>query len=103
MQFDREFEIPLSLAHPRVLVRTGGRPTHTYAVLLQIEHHEQWTTVRLIDNHLDRHHMHRYDGHNKQDTEQFAVGDVSKVLPEAIRYLTETASAAIICSWERSL
>ncbi|MGH2880966.1 MAG: hypothetical protein ACRDK4_15335 [Solirubrobacteraceae bacterium] len=102
MQFDREFEIPLWLTHARVLVRTGGQPIHTYAVLLQIEHDEQWTTVRLIDNHLDRHHMHRYDGDSKQDAEQFAVGDVSKVLPDAICYLTKTASA-IILSWERSL
>ena len=41
--------------------------------------------MRLIDNHLDHHHMHRYDGREKSDPEHFANGTVNEVIPQAIR------------------
>lgn len=42
--------------------------------------------------------MHRYDGLDKQTAEQFAIGNVRTVLPEAIGYLVDAATA-IIESW----
>lgn len=100
MRFDHEFEIPLSRADARILVRMGGRPVQEYAVMLQVQLAEQWRTIRLVDNHLDQHHLHRYDGPSKQQPgEYFAVGEVRTVLPQAIRYLVETADS-IIDSWK---
>jgi hypothetical protein len=100
MQFDREFDIPLDRADARVVVRIGGRPVNTYAVLLQFEADGRWTTIRLIDNHLDEHHMHRYDGPSKrQPGERFAVGKIDEVLPKAIEHLVEKANL-IIDSWK---
>jgi hypothetical protein len=58
MRFHHEFEIPLSRPDARILVRVGGRPVQEYAVMLQIQLEQQWRTIRLIDNHLDQHHMH---------------------------------------------
>jgi len=56
--------------------------------------------IRLIDNHLDEHHMHRYDGPNKQQPgERFATGEPRVVLPQAIRHLLEGADATI-SSWK---
>lgn len=84
----------------RVLVRTGGRPATAYAVLLQLEVYGQWTTIRLIDNHLDEHHMHRYGGSSKrQPGERFADGKIEEVLPKAIAHLVGVANS-IIDSWK---
>jgi hypothetical protein len=69
MRFDQEFEIPLSRPDGRILVRTGGRPIKEYAVMLQVQFGERWRTIRLIDNHLDQHHVHRYDGLVKRQLE----------------------------------
>ncbi len=101
MRFDREFEIPLDRADARILVRTGGRPMHEYAVMLQLLLGESWHTIRLIDNHLGEHHVHRYDGsHKRAPGERFASGEPRTVLPQAIRHLFTTADAAIE-SWMR--
>ena len=92
MRFDQEFEIPLNHA---------DAPLHDYAVMLQVQFAGRWATLRLIDNHLDQHHMHRYDGLDKQQPgTHFAVGPARSVLPDAIRYLVETADP-IIDSWKR--
>jgi hypothetical protein len=100
MRFDREFVIPLERPDARVLVRTGGRPATVYAVLLQLRVRGRWTTIRLIDNHLDEHHMHRYDGSNKlQPGESFADGRIEEVLPKAIKHLVGSANS-IIESWK---
>lgn len=99
MQFDYEFEIPLTRADARVLVRMGGRPVQEYAVMLQVQLAEHWRTIRLVDNHLDQHHLHRYDNSIKQQPgEHFAVGEARAVLPQAIRHLIEAADS-IIDSW----
>jgi hypothetical protein len=103
MQFDREFDIPLDRADARILLRTGGRPVGAYAVLLQLEVGGRWTTIRLIDNHLDEHHMHRYDGPSKrQPGERFAIGKINEVLPKAIEHLAAAANS-IIDSWKTKL
>ncbi len=100
MQFDREFAIPLDRVDARVLVRVGGRPATDYAVLLQLEVQGRWTTIRLIDNHLDEHHMHRYDGPTKrQPGERFAAGKLEEVLPKAIEHLVGSATS-IIEAWK---
>lgn len=100
MHFDHEFEIPLHRADARIVVRMGGRPLREYAAMLQLEIDGRWTTIRLIDNHLDEHHMHRYDGPNKQQSgERFATGEPRVVLPQAIRHLLEGADATI-SSWK---
>ncbi len=100
MHLDREFVIPLDRGDARVLVRTGGRPATDYAVLLQLEVQGWWRTVRLIDNHLDEHHMHRDDGLVKrQPGERFAEGKVEEVLPKAIEHLVGSATS-IIDAWK---
>ncbi len=45
-----------------VLIRysRSGRPIARYAVVLLVLVDEVWEEVRLFDNHLDDHHMHRY-------------------------------------------
>ena len=63
--------------------------------MLQIRLEQQWRTIRLIDNHLDQHHMHRYHGSHKQPGEHFATGETRAVLPQAIHHLAETADATI--------
>src|SRR5438445_12548689 len=101
MDFDRpDFEIPLARADARVLVRRGGRPVDRYAAMLQVLRGGVWRTIRLIDNHLDRHHMHRYDRDVKLEPEPFAAGSVNEAIPAGIRYLRDTA-ASIIESWDR--
>jgi hypothetical protein len=52
----------------------------------------EWQAVRLIDNthDLDRAHMHRYHGHDKQDAEPFAEGRPSETMPKAIDYIVES-------------
>lgn len=68
--------------------------------MLQVQLAEQWRTIRLVDNHLDQHHLHRYDGFIKQQPgEHFAVGEARAVLPQAIRHLIEAADS-IIDSWK---
>lgn len=100
MEFDRApFVRILPNGTARVLVRTGGRPIEHYAVMLQVIIDGEWATVRLIDNHLDQHHMHRYHGEVKDDPERFAHGAVNEVIPQAIRYLSDHHEA-IIRSWQ---
>lgn len=101
MDFDRDpFEIPVDAAgRVRILVRTGGRPRiEVYAVVLQAMVEGEWRAVRLIDNHLDQHHMHRYDGSRKGAPEHFAYGTVHEVIPQAIRYMRDHYEP-IIESW----
>jgi hypothetical protein len=63
MQFDRDWVQRLSTDGARVIVRCGGRPITCYAVIL--EHRVSagpkpvWRAVCMIDNHMDRRHMHR--------------------------------------------
>jgi hypothetical protein len=38
----------------------SGRPIARYAVVLLVLVDGVWEEVRLYDNHLDDHHMHRY-------------------------------------------
>jgi hypothetical protein len=98
MDFDRD-PVTIDLSErARILFRSGGRPIDHYAVMLQVEIDGEWHTVRLIDNHLDQHHMHRYDGHQKGGPEHFAHGTVNEVIPQAIRYMRDHFQP-IIDSW----
>jgi hypothetical protein len=83
----------------RILVRQGGHPQiRFYAVMLQLDVGSVWRTVRLIDNHLDHHHMHRYDGATKGESTLFAYGTPQQVIPQAIDYL-RTNHRSIIEQW----
>lgn len=58
-----------------------------------------WEEVRLFDNHLDHHHMHRYTRlQGKQPPETFHPGPVNAAIPAAIEHL-KANSEVIIESW----
>lgn len=98
MDFDRD-PVTIDLDESvRILFRSGGRPIDHYAVMLQVAVDDEWRTVRLVDNHLDQHHMHRYHGQEKGDPEHFAHGTVNEVIPQAIRYMRDHFEP-IIHSW----
>lgn len=57
-----------------VLIRfsRSGRPIARYSVVLLLLFDDIWEEVRLFDNHLDDHHMHRYTrSEGKQPPETF--------------------------------
>jgi hypothetical protein len=94
----REFIRPLSSA-ARIRVVTKGRPIESYAVSLELLHDGRWTTIRLIDNAHEEHHMHRYNGTVKQPAEQFMSGGTREVLPQAINFLRDHWEA-IVRAWK---
>lgn len=89
-------------AAARIALRRGGRPIREYAVKLQVRVGGEWVAIRLIDNHLNRHHMHRYTrDRGKQDPEHFPTGTVNQAIPVAIEYF-QSAYRSIIQSWTTS-
>jgi hypothetical protein len=87
-----------------VLIRfsRSGRPVERYAVVLLLFHDGRWQEIRLFDNHLGKHHTHRYtrtDG--KQAPELFHPGPINEAMPTAIEHL-RTHWEAIIESWLRT-
>jgi hypothetical protein len=84
-----------------VIVRysRSGRPTTRYAVVLLVLVDGVWEEVRLFDNHLDDHHMHRYTrSGGKQPPEAFHPGPTNAAMPAAIEHL-KTHWEAIVRSW----
>ena len=94
----KEWIQPIDLS-TRVLVRMEGRPTHSYAVMLQVRRHRRWLKIRLIDNAHGTHHIHKFDGTTKLGAVPFAAGSTAEVVPEAIGYMLK-ASRSIIEAWE---
>ncbi|MGA2165165.1 MAG: hypothetical protein ABSH36_11940 [Solirubrobacteraceae bacterium] len=77
----------------------SGRPIERYAVLLLVRVEDRWHEVRLFDNHLGSHHMHRYtaiDG--KQPAEAFHPGPTNAAIAAAIEHL-KTHWEAIVQAW----
>jgi hypothetical protein len=84
-----------------VIVRysRSGRPIARYAVVLLVLVDDVWEEVRLFDNHLDDHHVHRYTRlEGKQPSETFHPGPVNAAIAAAIAHL-KANSEAIIESW----
>lgn len=85
-----------------VLVRfsRSGRPIARYAVVLLVLVDGVWEEVRLFDNHLDGHHMHRYTrSEGKQPPEAFHPGPANAAIAAAIAHL-KAHWEAIIESWK---
>ncbi len=84
-----------------VIVRfsRSGRPIERYAVLLLVFVDDRWQEIRLFDNHLGGHHMHRYnliDG--KQPSEAFHSGPTNAAIAAAIEHL-KAHWEAIVQPW----
>jgi hypothetical protein len=98
MPYERTIEIAVA---DGVLVRfsQSGRPIEHYSVVLLLMIDGDWQTVRVYDNHLGTHHMHRYTASSgKQGPEAFHAGATSEAIPAAIAHL-KAHWEAIIQSW----
>lgn len=98
MPYERTIEIAVSEA---VLVRfsQSGLPIERYSVVLLAVHGGSWHTVRVYDNHLGSHHVHRYTrSGGKQGPEAFHAGTTNEAIPAAIAHL-KGHWEAIIKSW----
>ena len=77
----------------------SGRPIERYSVVLLAFVDGEWQTVRVYDNHLGSHHMHRYTrSGGKQEPEEFHPGPTKQAIPAAIAHL-KAHWEAIIQSW----
>jgi hypothetical protein len=84
-----------------VLVRFSysGRPIERYSVVLMAFEDGAWQTIRIYDNHLGTHHMHRYTRQGgKQPDAPFHTGPINEAIPAAIAHL-KAHWEAIIESW----
>ncbi len=98
MPYERTIEIAVS---DLVTVRfsQSGRPIERYSVVLLTLDDDGWRTVRVYDNHLGPHHMHRYTrSGGKQEPEAFHAGTTNEAIPAAIAHL-KAHWEAIIKSW----
>jgi hypothetical protein len=101
--YDYEWTRPLH-EHARIFIRRGGRPIiKCYAVILQARVGlDDWRTVCVIDNHMDKCHLHRYDGEQKLASEPFGPTlTVKEELARAINHLVDHHHT-IIGAWERA-
>lgn len=84
-----------------VVVRLShsGRPIERYSVVLLAFVDGEWQTIRVYDNHLGTHHMHRYTRQGgKQPEAPFHEGPTNEAIPAAIAHL-KAHWEAIIESW----
>ncbi|HEY3866682.1 MAG TPA: hypothetical protein VGL54_11440 [Solirubrobacteraceae bacterium] len=98
MPYEQEVDFKIA---DGVIVRfsRSGRPIARYAVVLLVWVDDVWQEVRLFDNHLDDHHMHRYTRlEGKQPPETFHPGPTNAAIAAAIAHL-KTNAEAIIASW----
>jgi hypothetical protein len=85
-----------------VIVRfnQSGRPIERYSVILKARIDGAWKTLRVYDNHLGSHHMHRYTRQSgKQPGKPFHEGPAKEAIPAAIAHL-KAHREAIIESWK---
>ena len=77
----------------------SGRPIERYSVVLLSFEDGDWQTIRVYDNHLGSHHMHRYTREGgKQPESAFHEGSTTEAIPAAIDHL-KAHWEAIIESW----
>ena len=98
MPYEQSVEVALA---DDVLIRfsRSGRPIERYAVVLLLRIDGDWQEVRLFDNHLGTHHMHRYTPEEgKQDAEVFHPGPVNAAMGAAIEHL-KSHWEAIVQPW----
>ncbi len=98
MPYERSIDLAIT---ERVLVRfsQSGRPIERYSVVLLAVIDGEWQTVRVYDNHLGSHHMHRYTrSGGKQEPEEFHRGPTKQAIPAAVAHL-KAHWEAIIQSW----
>ena len=98
MPYERTIELALA---DGVLVRfsQSGRPIERYSVVLLALVDGTWETIRVFDNHLGSHHMHRYTrSGGKRAPEQFHSGPTNHAIPAAIAHL-RAHWEAIIQAW----
>jgi hypothetical protein len=97
--YERTVEIALA-TDVKVQFSQSGRPIDRYAVVLMMLVDAAWETVRVYDNHLGTHHMHRYTrSGGKQEAAPFKSGPTNEVIPAAIAHL-KGHWQAIIESWD---
>ncbi len=99
MREEQTIELVLT-ENVKIQFNRSGRPIGRYSVLLLALVEGNWETVRLFDNHLGTHHMHRYTRTGgKQDPERFYAGPTNAAIPAAIGHL-KSHWEAIIESWK---
>jgi hypothetical protein len=99
MPYERTVEIAVA-AGIAIRFSQSGRPIERYAVVLLLLVDGAWQTVRVYDNHLGTHHMHRYTANGgRQDPERFHGGTTNEAIAAAIAHL-KAHWQAIIQSWE---
>lgn len=99
MPYERTIEIRIV---DGVIVRfsQSGRPIERYSVVLLARVDGTWETIRVYDNHLGSHHMHRYTRQSgKQPEAPFHEGPAIEAIPAAIAHL-KAHWEAIIESWK---
>ena len=99
MPYERTIEIQVKEG---VVVRLSqsGRPIERYSVILLALIDGVWETIRVYDNHLGTHHMHRYTRKGgKQPETPFHEGSTNEAIPAAIAHL-KAHWEAIIESWK---
>lgn len=100
MPEERLFEIELFHSAARIRVETRGRKIDDYTVVLLVRVEDEWRTVRVYDNHLGSHHMHRYNrSGGKQPPARFHAGSTNEALAAAIAHL-KAHYEAIIAAWK---
>lgn len=84
----------------KIQFNRSGRPISRYSVLLMVLVDGVWQTVRLFDNHLGTHHVHRYTQEaGKQGPETFHPGPNNEAIAAAIIHL-RAHWGAILESWK---
>jgi hypothetical protein len=97
--YERRIDIPLA-SDVKVQFNQAGRPIERYSVLLMLLMDGAWQTIRLYDNHLGTHHIHRYTrSGGKQDPGACHSGTTNEAIPAAIAHL-KGHWQAIIQSWD---
>lgn len=98
MPYERTIEIEVDEG---VFIRfsQSGKPIDRYSVVLLALEGGELQTIRVYDNHLGSHHMHRYTQKGgKQPEAPFHEGPMNAAIPAAIDHL-KNHWRAIIESW----
>ena len=99
MPYERTIEIEI-LDGVVVRLNQAGTPIDRYSVILLAFVDGAWETIRVYDNHLGAHHMHRYTRKGgKQPEAPFHEGPTNEAIPAAIAHL-KAHWEAIVESWK---